>query len=145
MNRHQFFAVLGVSAGTVIFAPFLASCNKNSTLPDDSGTGGGGGGAIDFTLDLTLPANSTLNSNGGSLLKSGVIVARTSAGAYVAVASACTHQGTTVEFDSSNNLFHCPNHGSNFGINGSVLMGPATTALKMYNTQLTGNSLRVFV
>jgi cytochrome b6-f complex iron-sulfur subunit len=142
MKRSEFFTVLGISAGTLIFAPFLNSCSKNSNITGDPGLPGGG--AIDFTLDLTLPANNALNSNGGSLLKSGVIIARTSTGAFVAIASTCTHQGTTIDFDYANNRFHCSGHGSNFGTNGSVINGPATTALKMYNTQLTGNSLRVY-
>ncbi len=142
MRRHEFLTALGVSAGTVIFAPFLTSCSKSSTMettPPPSG-----GGAVDFTLDLSLPANAALNANGGSLLSSGIIVARTSAGAYIAVASACTHQGFTLAFDNPNNQLHCANHGSNFAVTGAVINGPATTALKAYNTTLTGTSLRVF-
>lgn len=142
MNRHDFLTALGVSAGTVIFAPFLASCSKDST--DTTTPGPGSGGAIDFTLDLTLAANSALNSNGGSLIKSGVIVARTATGAFVAVSSVCTHQGTIIDFESGNNRFHCSGHGSNFATNGAVINGPALLALKMYNTQLTGTSLRVY-
>lgn len=141
MRRHEFLTALGVSAGTVIFAPFLTSCSKSSTLDP---TPPPGGGALDFTLDLSLPANSALNTNGGSMLKSGVIVARTSGGSYVAVASACTHQGTTIEFNNASSQFHCPNHGSNFTVTGAVVNGPATTALKMYNVTLTGTNLRVF-
>lgn len=141
MKRNEFLTALGISASTVIFAPFLTSCSKSSTEPDP---GPGGGGGVDFTLDLSLPANSALNSNGGSMLKSGVIIARTSTGIFVAVASACTHEGYTIMFESANNRFHCANHGSNFNTNGSVVNGPATTALKMYNTSLTGTSLRVF-
>ncbi len=143
MKRHEFITVLGVSAGTVFFAPFLTSCSKDSdTTPNPPP--GGGGGAVDFTLDLTLPANSALTSNGGFLIKSGVIVARISAVSFAAVASACTHEGFTLAFDSPNNRFHCANHGSNFGLTGAVINGPAATALKLYNTTLTGTSLRVF-
>ena len=141
MRRHEFLTALGVSAGTVIFAPFLTSCSKSSTMDAPSPPAGG---ALDFTLDLSLPANSALNTNGGSLLKSGVIVARTSGGTYVAVASSCTHQGSTVEFNNTSTQFHCPNHGSNFAATGAVVNGPATTALKMYNVTLTGTSLRVY-
>jgi len=145
MNRNQFFTVMGVSAGTVLFAPFLASCSKSSTLSTDPGTGSGG---VDFTLDLTLPANATLNTNGGYLTKSGVIVARTSTGTYVAVAAVCTHQGAALAFDNVNTRFRCTNpaagHGSVFSTTGSVVNGPAVTALKMYNTTLTGTSLRVY-
>jgi cytochrome b6-f complex iron-sulfur subunit len=145
MKRHEFLTALGISAGTVLFAPFLVSCSKNSTLPTDTGTGGTGG--LDFTLDLTQAANATLNTNGGWIVTNGVIVARTSAGAYVAVASTCTHQGYALAFNPDNQ-FHCQNpaagHGSIFATNGSVANGPAVTALKVYNTTLTGTSLRVF-
>ena len=136
MKRNEFLSALGISAGTVFFAPFLTSCSQNN--------GALGTASVDFTLDLTQAANASLNSNGGSLLKDGVIVARTSSGAYVALASTCTHQGGTIQFQSANNLFHCPNHGANFSTTGSVLLGPASSALQKFNTQLTGTSLRVY-
>ena len=145
MRRYEFLSVLGVSAGTVMLAPFLASCSKssmNTTTPPVVTP------PIDFTLDLTQPANSALTSNGGYLINNGVIIARTSTGDFVAVQSACTHQGYTLEFDNVNTRFHCPNpavgHGSNFASTGSVINGPAISALKKYSTTLTGNSLRVF-
>jgi len=146
MKRNEFFAALGVSAGTILLAPFLVSCSKssmNGVTPVPPG-----GGTIDFTLDLTQPGNAALNSNGGSLVKNGVIVARTSNGDFVAVASACTHQGYTIEYDNANTRFHCPNpapgHGSNYSTTGSVINGPAVTALQKFTTTLTGTSLRVF-
>jgi cytochrome b6-f complex iron-sulfur subunit len=146
MRRHDFLTALGVSAGTVIFAPFLVSCSKSST--DTSGPGTGGGGGVDFTLDLSLPANAALNTNGGFLISGGVIVARTSAGSYVALASTCTHQGYAVEYVSANNQFQCtnssPGHGSLYSVNGTVVSGPAPKALTMYNTTLTGTMLRVY-
>jgi len=137
MKRNEFLTALGVSAGTVFFAPFLASCSKTSA-------GLGTGGTIDFTLDLTLPANSALSGIGGSVLKSGVIVVRTSASAYIALSASCTHQGTTIYYDDSLGRFVCPNHGANFSTSGSVLMGPATRPLTKYNTLLTSTSLRVY-
>ena len=147
MKRDDFLTTLGISAATVFFVPFLVSCSKNNSVVAP-GSGGTVGGAVDFTLDLTATANSVLNSNGGSILKTGVLVARTSSGAYVAVASACTHQGAQVQFDGATNHFNCsntdPGHGSVYSSSGSVLNGPAPAALKSYNTQLTGNSLRVF-
>ena len=137
MKRNEFFTLLGVSAGTVIFAPFLASCTQNNA-------GLGPAGPVDFTIDLTLAANLALNSNGGSLYNNGVIVVRTSATTYIAVSSVCTHQGGTVYFDSASNRFICPRHGANFSTTGSVLLGPANTPLTKYNTVLTGTSLRVY-
>jgi cytochrome b6-f complex iron-sulfur subunit len=147
MRRHDFLTTLGVSAGTVIFAPFLVSCSKSSMDTPSPGTGGGGG--VDFTLDLSLPANAALNTNGGFLTKDGVIVARTAADSYVALASTCTHQGYAVEYVSANNQFQCtnssPGHGSLYSVNGTVVMGPAPKALTKYNTTLNGTMLRVYV
>ena len=143
MKRNEFFTVLGISAGTVIFAPILTACSKsNSVIP---GTGGGG---VDFTLDLTLPANAALNTIGGYLVNSGVIIARTTDTTYVALASACTHQGYVVEYQSASTQFHCtnpaPGHGSLYRTDGTVISGPAPSALAKYNTTLTGTKLRVF-
>ena len=137
MKRNEFLTTLGVSAGTVIFAPFLASCNKNNS-------GLGTGIPIDFTLDLTQAANASLNSDGGSVIKNGVIVVRTTASSYIALSASCTHEGTNVYYDVSRGRFICPNHGANFSATGSVLLGPATRPLTKYNLTLTGTSLRVY-
>ncbi len=146
MKRKEFFTTLGISAGTVMFAPFLVSCSKGSSVVDP-GTGGTTGGTVDFTLDLSLAANSALMAVGGSLTNNGVVIANTSSG-YVALASACTHQGSAVLYDSTNNRFNCSNtgggHGSQYALNGAVTAGPAPKALKLYNTTLTGTKLRVF-
>lgn len=146
MKRKEFFTALGLSASTVMFAPFLVSCSKDNSVADP-GTGGTTAG-LDFTLDLSVAANSALNTNGNSVINSGVIIARTSTGTFVAVASACTHQGSQIMFDNGNNRFNCSNteagHGSQFSINGAVIAGPAPKALKLYNTTLTGTKLRVY-
>jgi cytochrome b6-f complex iron-sulfur subunit len=148
MRRHQFLTTLGVSAGTVIFAPFLVSCSKSS-MDTTVLTPGGGGGAVDFTLDLSLPANAALNPVGGFLVTTnGVIIAHNTATTYVALASACTHQGYVVAYDNANTRFRCtnpaPGHGSLYRTDGTVISGPAPSALKVFNTVVTGTSLRVF-
>lgn len=144
MERKAFFSSLGFSAGMIFLAPVMTSCSKSET---DSATTPGGTtntAAVDFALDLSSATYAALNSNGGSVVKDNIIIARTSAGAFVAVSSVCTHQGSTIGFESAASRFHCPNHGSNFGTDGSVINGPALSALKKYNTQLTGTSLRVY-
>ena len=150
MKRQQFLTTLGVSAATVLFVPYLVSCSKSNSI--DSGTGpgpgSGTGGAVDFTLDLSLSANSALNTNGNSIINSGIIIARTSSATFLAVAAVCTHEGSQIQFDSANNRFKCSNtgagHGSIFTGSGSVISGPAPTALRTYNTQLSGTMLRIY-
>lgn len=144
MKRHEFFSTLGISAGMIYLAPVLTSCSKSSIDTTTTTTGGGNNGAVDFTLDLTSATYASLNTNGGSVIKDNIIIAKTSAGAFIALSSICTHQGSTIGFENASSRFHCSNHGSNFGLDGSVLNGPATSALKKYNTALTGTSLRVY-
>ena len=142
MERKAFFTAIGISAGMLFLAPALNSCSKSM---DTNSPGNGNNNSVDFSLDLTSPTYAALNNNGGSVVKDNIIIARTSAGAFVALTSICTHQQyNPIAFESAANRFHCPNHGSNFATDGSVLNGPALTALKKYNTQLTGNSLRVY-
>jgi cytochrome b6-f complex iron-sulfur subunit len=136
MDRKEFLSILGLGAAAVACSYCIGGCKVNDqgiTAPTN----------VDFTWDLTNTAYSGLRSVGAYLYNNGVIVAHTPSG-YVAVSSACTHQGTTVFFDSSSNSFFCPAHGSRFAANGAVVNGPASSPLAKYNTTLTGNLLRVF-
>lgn len=143
MDRKEFLSALGYSSGALIFAACIGGCSKASTT--DTGTSTPTPApTIDFTIDLTQPANAALNSNGGSLVfPNGIIVAKTLAGVLIAVSKACTHQGTEVQYQSNNNQFYCPNHGALFSASGAVVNGPAAAALKQYTVTVTGNSVRV--
>lgn len=136
MNRKDFLKLTGMSAGAFILANCVSGCKKDDSSAAPTN--------VDFTLDLTASSNSSLNSPGGFVYNSGVIVAKTTAGTFIAVSSKCTHEGTTVEYQGASNQFHCPNHGANFQNDGSVKNGPASQPLQKYNTTLTGTSLRVF-
>lgn len=144
MDRKEFLSLLGLTVGGGVAIACLNSCSKESTVTPGGSSGGGNSGKIDFTLNLADATNAVLNNNGGFLVKNGVIVARTQGGVYIAVAAACTHQGTIIQYQGNNQRFFCPNHGSTFSETGSVLNGPATGALKQYRTELSGSSLRVF-
>jgi cytochrome b6-f complex iron-sulfur subunit len=136
MDRKEFIALVGVAAGGALLVSCFESCKKENEEPANQ--------KVDFTLDLNAPANAALKTNGGFLVNSGVIVAHTQSGAYIAVASACTHQGSTVGYVPSSNQFRCPTHGSVFSSTGAVVTGPAGTALQQFNTTLSGTNLRVF-
>jgi cytochrome b6-f complex iron-sulfur subunit len=141
MDRKEFLAQLGLSSAAIFAGACLAGCSK-----DDNGSGGGvtPPANVDFTINLADSANASLNTAGGFIYQSGIIIARTLTDTYLAVAQACTHEGTSVVWQAGNNRFFCPNHGSTFSTTGSVTNGPAGSALRRYNTSLTGTNLRVF-
>ena len=145
MERKEFLSLLGSGTALVLSLGCLGSCGSKESDPQPNpGSGGNNPTKKDFTLDLEEAANSSLKTKGNALRSNGVVVAFTNAGAYVAVAATCTHQGGTVGYEAGSNNFVCPLHGSAFAANGSVVQGPATQALKQYNTTLTGSRLRVF-
>jgi cytochrome b6-f complex iron-sulfur subunit len=135
MDRNEFIRLVGIGAGAVVLVNCLQGCKKESAAPALLTVG--------FTLDLSQPAYSALNTNGGYLITQKVIVARTLTGSYIAVAAACTHQGTNVQYQASSHRFHCPNHGADFSESGSVQSGPATHDLQQMHTSLTNTLLHV--
>jgi cytochrome b6-f complex iron-sulfur subunit len=135
MNREEFLKQLGVAALLTCTGNAMFGCSSQSDPTPAN---------ADFTLDLTSSQYAALNTVGGSVAANGIIIARLSTTEFVALSRACTHEGTAVNFRSSQNDFLCPNHGARFSTTGSVLEGPARSALRKYNTTLTGTSLRVF-
>ncbi len=136
MNRKEFLSIFWVGSAVLACSYCLGGCK----VPDSGITAPTN---VDFTLDLTNAASAALKSVGGYLYNGGIIVAHAPSG-YIAVSSACTHQGNAVYYDLGTNSFYCPAHGSRFATNGSVINGPAGSALGKYNTTLNGTSLRVF-
>jgi cytochrome b6-f complex iron-sulfur subunit len=129
ISRKEFIEQVGVGAAVLFVAACAGSCKKTSTA------------TVNFTVDVSTGA---LATNGGYLIQSGVIVARTSTGSFVAVSATCTHAGGQLGYNSSSNIFQCPLHGATFNTSGAVTNGPATTNLQKFNTSLSGNSLRVY-
>lgn len=139
MDRKDFLNSIGMSAAAFAVINCIG-CKKSDTGSADTT----GATNVNFTLDLGLAANATLLNNGGSLVSNGVIVAKTNAGSYVAVQRSCTHESYTLTYQAGNSRFYCPNHGATFAENGRVTNGPASSSLTVYNTQLTGTSLRIY-
>lgn len=145
IDRKEFMRKVGMSIGGIILLNCLQSCS-DSEIPDPIGPTNTG--KLDITLDLSKSDYSKLNSKGSYVVvtSSKVIVAHALDDSFIAVQSTCTHEGTTLQYQSNSNDFYCPNHGSTFSSTGAVTKSPATTALKKYNVSYdaTANTLRVF-
>lgn len=136
MERKEFlkktFALCGLS---LIPIGVMESCNKQSFA---------GPSNVNFTVDLTNSANSSLNTVGGAVLLNGVIVIRTSASNFSALSATCTHAGCTVGYDSRSGTIVCPCHGGTYNATtGAVLGGPPPGALSKYTVTQSGNILTV--
>jgi Rieske Fe-S protein len=70
-----------------------------------------------------------------------VIVVRQDANTAIALSAICTHQSCAV--GAMNGQIICPCHGSEFGLDGSVLKGPATRPLAMLPATITPTSIKV--
>ncbi|MET7255099.1 QcrA and Rieske domain-containing protein [Dyadobacter jiangsuensis] len=160
MKRGEFLRSLGLSTSTLMafycLGTTMTACGSKDDDPNpdpdpNPGTGGSGisgtttGTAINFTVDLTNSNTSKLKNNGESIITGDVLVAKTTAGSYVALSKICTHEGNAVAYRSSSNDVFCQTHGSTFSIAGAVTNGPATTALKTYTVTVSsdGNTLTV--
>lgn len=141
MERRAF---LGSLTGPVaaVCAVCLGACGKSGDAPS-SGPAPVPPANVNFTIDL----NANLTTVGASMVQSGVIVVRLATGntasSFTAVQVACTHEGTSINFNQSGNNFVCPNHGSTFTTNGNVTLGPASSALKKYNITIAGNIMTI--
>jgi cytochrome b6-f complex iron-sulfur subunit len=137
MERKEFLSLVGLSSASALAAVCMGSCSKsteNTTTPTN----------VNITLDLTQAANASLATPGGYIYTGVIIVAKTISGSYIAVSKVCTHQGSTIEYQGTNQRFYCPNHGATFSDTGAFIAGPDSLAsLKQYKTTLSGNMLTI--
>jgi cytochrome b6-f complex iron-sulfur subunit len=134
MERKDFlkrtFAFCGLA---LIPAAIIESCSKQA------GTNG-----VNFTLDLTNPANAGLNIVGGYLVTGEVIVIKYTASQFVAFSAVCTHAACTVGYSSSASQIVCPCHGGTFSpATGAVISGPPPSQLAKYTVTQIGSILTV--
>jgi cytochrome b6-f complex iron-sulfur subunit len=128
MERKDFLLSACALCGVTSVLIFLDSCSKTNLNP------------VNFTIDLSLPANAALNTVGGYLIQNNVIVRNTSSG-FTALSLICTHQGCTVNYSGS--TFYCPCHGGTYDTNGHVTGGPPPSALQQYTVTKNGTVLTI--
>jgi len=90
------------------------------------------------TITLTPEQSAKLLAAEGALLLKPkglgdrILVVRAKDGSLHATSSVCTHAGCDVEYDQGLGHIRCPCHGSQFGIDGHNVKGPARRPLKEY-------------
>jgi glycine/D-amino acid oxidase-like deaminating enzyme/nitrite reductase/ring-hydroxylating ferredoxin subunit len=78
------------------------------------------------TIEAIPPGSAAIKRIGGRRCA----IYRDEAGALHAVSARCTHLGCLVQFNDGERAWECPCHGSRFGIDGSVIQGPANKPLE---------------
>ena len=133
MDRRDFLAQLGIGASFVLTTACLSSCKTDTVSP------------VDFTLNLDDAANAALKVNGSYIVSNNTVVARTTAGAYVAATLICSHeQKKEVTYRKSSNSYLCTAHSAEFDLTGKGLNSNGSKGLTIFQTALTGTSLHVF-
>jgi cytochrome b6-f complex iron-sulfur subunit len=144
MNRRDLIQRVLLGGTVLVLAPsVLNSCTKDTVTDpvNDPVKGGTPGTKID--LDLSLSENLGLNTTNGSKIVQGIIVINTGGGNFVALSSICTHQGCIVGYDAGAGDIKCPCHGSVYTTSGSVITGPAPSALRSYVISKADNILTI--
>ena len=145
MERKQFLRSLGAGAAFALTFPCVQGCSKD----EDNGNIVEEPTGIDFTIDLASSEGAKLATNGSFILKELVVVVKDLSGNFIAASQVCSHQSyDQVRFvNNDGGIFYCDVHGSKFELNGTPLNkigSAAAKPLKIYNTELTGDTLRVF-
>ena len=154
ISRREFFtktvqgaAVIAVPA---VLSSVLESCNQSN--PVNSGSSSGlqkiNVTPSNNTINLAIDSSSPLAKTGSAALlqyqNNYLLVDHPDASTYNALSAICTHQGCVItDFDSSNQQFVCPCHGSRFSTSGQVTKGPAGSPLSKYPSQLVNNQLQI--
>ncbi|HTD97952.1 MAG TPA: Rieske 2Fe-2S domain-containing protein [Mucilaginibacter sp.] len=146
MERQEFLSKLGLGLVIACTGCGLASCGSKSSDPTVTQQGTPppvrGSGPL-FSIDLATQ----LTNVGDSKVSNRVILVRigvdNNAASFTAVQVACTHEGTSINYNTGQNIFICPLHGSEFSQTGQVLLGPASSSLQRYTVAIVGDTLTV--
>ncbi|MFQ6393895.1 Rieske (2Fe-2S) protein [Nocardia sp. KC 131] len=108
-----------------------AAPGPNTTPSPNTAAGQPSPNALAKTTDVPV---------GGGVINGDTVVTQPSAGVFVGLSSVCTHAGCTVA-EVSGGTINCVCHGSKFGLDGSVVNGPATRPLAAKKVRVEGESI----
>lgn len=133
IKRNEFLKKLGFSGASLFALYTLDSCQNESNVAPLTG---------DITVDLADASNAQLKTNGGYVIKNGVVIARVNATTYIAATLTCSHEGKNqIVFKS--NEWYCTAHGARFDQTGKGLNTEGKKGLKIYQTTLLNSTLTV--
>jgi len=141
MGRRQFMNLLtfGAITGTALGALYPV---VKYFIPPSSGTGGGGLTAKDAIGNDIIVSDFLANHNPGdrSLVQgfkgdpTYIVVTEDKQIENYGLNAVCTHLGCVVPWNSGENRFICPCHGSQYDNTGKVVRGPAPLSLGLVHT-----------
>ncbi|MHA8079137.1 Rieske 2Fe-2S domain-containing protein [Aquirufa antheringensis] len=138
IKRHAFLKSLGLKGASLLAVycgvSTLSSCKNESVAPASS---------VDFSLDLTNPTYSKLNTVGNYVIANGIVIARVSSTGFAAVTQVCSHENKANVIYSGGG-FYCTQHGATFSTTGAGTNANGSKGIKAYQTSLSGTSLRIF-
>jgi len=144
LGRRQFMNLLTFGAATGTVAGMLYPVVRYF-IPPSSGPAGGGTIAKDsLGNDVKAPAFLASHSPGARVLVQGLkgdptylVVKEDDTLQSYGINSVCTHLGCVVPWNSSENKFICPCHGSQYDSTGKVVRGPAPLSLALAHVDVT--------
>ncbi len=120
----------------VLGIPLIQACSKddNSAIADTSSSNV----KTSITIDLNESEFSNLREVGGwfNYTAKNLLLVRVSESIIRAFDNSCPHQGSRNSWSYSNNTFRCSTHGNEFS-------DSCNSALRCYNSSLSGNILTV--
>ncbi|MBN3582133.1 ubiquinol-cytochrome c reductase iron-sulfur subunit [Algoriphagus aestuarii] len=152
-SRREFIEKSGVSIALSVFGMgFFTACTDSADMnpvpsggtPPKDASGNTGIMVSGNTITVDLKIQTGLKLSGGWLLINTAKVLVSKVGeSFVALTSVCTHEGCDTNWSFTNSTYNCSCHGSKFDAQGNVVSGPATTPLKVYETELSGEILTI--
>jgi Rieske Fe-S protein len=111
-----------IGAGAVGAGMIVSGCAT-------AGTGDTRSASVGAPAGTTLGPASAVPVGGATIFEAqGVVVTQPIAGSFAAISAACPHQGCAVARVQDASII-CPCHGSTFGLDGSLMKGPAAEGL----------------
>lgn len=171
MKRHEFLKSIGFRGAALMAV--LTACTKaedsvlpaltispttdsgTSTTTDSTSTGTGTGTGTStgtdlskitnrlLTIDLSSSTAANLKNVGGYITQSGIVVAQSTAGVYVAATQTCTHEPKRQVIFNVNE-YYCTAHGARFSLTGSGKNSFGSRGLTVYKTATDGKTLVVY-